>query len=66
MRNSYINPSLIFVSAVGSITDFRDFLERGLPQPVLTVVEFFSIDEGGLRWGRSFAFAGYCAKILLL
>ena len=51
---------------MGSVSDFREFLERGLPQPMLTVVEFFSIDEGGFRWGRSFARAGYFAKILLL
>ncbi|CAG2200082.1 DUOXA1 [Mytilus edulis] len=60
------NEAIPFDGAMGSVSDFRDFLERGLPQPMLTVVEFFSIDEGGFRWGRSFARAGYFAKILLL
>ncbi|CAC5389658.1 DUOXA1 [Mytilus coruscus] len=60
------NEAIPFDGAIGSVSEFRDFLERGLPQPMLTVVEFFSIDEGGFRWGRSFASAGYFAKILLL
>ncbi|GFR61941.1 dual oxidase maturation factor 1 [Elysia marginata] len=41
------------------------FLQRGLPEPVLKVMEFISIDDGGLRWGRSFHTAGHFAKVLL-
>ena len=56
----------VFFLVLGTKSPFREYLERGLPQPVLTVVEFFSIDKGGFRWGRSYAVAGYFAKILLL
>ncbi|XP_025084670.1 dual oxidase maturation factor 1-like isoform X1 [Pomacea canaliculata] len=41
------------------------YLERGLPHPLLTVLEFLSADDGGLRWGRSFHRAGYFAGALL-
>lgn len=41
------------------------FLQRGLPEPILKVMEFISIDDGGLRWGRSFHTAGHFAKVLL-
>lgn len=41
------------------------YLHRGLPHPVLTVLDFLSADGGGLRWGRSFHSAGYFAYALL-
>ena len=41
------------------------FLDRGLPHPLLTVMDFLSVDDGGLRWGRSFHSAGYFACALL-
>ncbi|XP_045207281.2 dual oxidase maturation factor 1-like isoform X2 [Mercenaria mercenaria] len=40
-------------------------LERGLPQPLLSIIEHFDIDAGGLRFGRSSFMAGYFAHILL-
>ena len=41
------------------------FLDRGLPHPVLAVMDFLSVDNGGLRWGRSFHSAGYFGCALL-
>ncbi|XP_076455957.1 dual oxidase maturation factor 1-like isoform X2 [Babylonia areolata] len=41
------------------------YLEKGLPHPVLTVLDFLSADGGGLRWGRNFHSAGYFACALL-
>ncbi|KAL8609007.1 hypothetical protein ACOMHN_059938 [Nucella lapillus] len=41
------------------------YLHRGLPHPVLTVMDFLSADGGGLRWGRSYHSAGYFANALL-
>ncbi|XP_060565049.1 dual oxidase maturation factor 1-like isoform X2 [Ruditapes philippinarum] len=40
-------------------------LERGLPQPLLSIIEHFDIDAGGLRFGRASFMAGYFANILL-
>ncbi|RUS84688.1 hypothetical protein EGW08_007558 [Elysia chlorotica] len=44
---------------------YTHFLHRGLPEPVLKVMEYVSIDSGGLRWGRSFQTAGHFANVLL-
>lgn len=60
-----------FANCSDSVTDGREpeqvnyYLERGLPHPLLTVLEFLSADDGGLRWGRSFHRAGYFAGALL-
>ncbi|XP_021948570.1 uncharacterized protein LOC110846211 isoform X2 [Folsomia candida] len=45
--------------------EFREALIKGLPYPILTVVEYFSMDEEGFCWGRSYRQAGYYASILL-
>lgn len=40
-------------------------LDRGLPQPLVSVLDFFYVDAAGLRFGREVWFAGYIANILL-
>lgn len=40
-------------------------LERGLPYPILTVVEYLSQDEAGFSWSRQYRLAGYYTFILL-
>ena len=40
-------------------------IERGLPQPLLSVLEYFDTDEGQIRYGRACWLAGYIAHILL-
>lgn len=45
--------------------EFRSALQKGLPFPILTVVEYFSLDEAGFAWGRHYREAGYYAGILL-
>lgn len=40
-------------------------LERGLPYPILTVVEYLSQDEAGFSWSRQYRLAGYYAYISL-
>ncbi|XP_061176479.1 dual oxidase maturation factor 1-like [Saccostrea echinata] len=49
----------------GPIQELRHCLGRGLPIPVLHLVEYLSTDTGGLRWGRSYTGAGYLSHILL-
>lgn len=44
---------------------FRGALERGLPFPILTVAEYFSIGQEGLSWGGQYRAAGYYATIML-
>ncbi|KAK7492752.1 hypothetical protein BaRGS_00016057 [Batillaria attramentaria] len=41
------------------------YLDRGLPHPILTVMDFLSVDAGGLRWGRNFHSAGYFSGALM-
>ncbi|XP_026479409.1 uncharacterized protein LOC113385789 [Ctenocephalides felis] len=40
-------------------------LRRGLPYPVLTVAEYFSLGQEGFAWGGQYRAAGYYASILL-
>ncbi|XP_071103204.1 dual oxidase maturation factor 1-like [Haliotis cracherodii] len=44
---------------------FHDFVGRGLPDPILRVVEHLCADAGGLRWGKAFHTAGDFACALL-
>ncbi|XP_064594670.1 dual oxidase maturation factor 1-like isoform X2 [Liolophura sinensis] len=46
-------------------SEYNGCLEKGLPEPILSVASYFSYDDGGLRWGRSFKDAGYFAYVLL-
>lgn len=40
-------------------------LQRGLPYPILTVVEYLSQDEAGFNWSRQYRLAGYYSYIIL-
>lgn len=44
---------------------FREALERGLPYPILTVSEYFTVGQEGLAWGGQYRAAGYFAIIML-
>lgn len=44
---------------------FKEALTRGLPYPILTVAEYFSIGQEGLSWGGQYRAAGYFAVIML-
>ncbi|XP_066250828.1 dual oxidase maturation factor 1 isoform X1 [Euwallacea similis] len=44
---------------------FRKALVRGLPFPVLTVAEYFTMGQEGLAWGGQYRAAGYFAIIML-
>lgn len=45
--------------------EYHHALERGLPFPILTVVEYLSQDEAGFNWSRQYRLAGYYTSILL-
>lgn len=44
---------------------YKNALQRGLPYPILTVAEYFSLGQEGFAWGGQYRAAGYYASILL-
>lgn len=44
---------------------YRHALKRGLPYPILTVAEYFSLGQEGFAWGGKYRAAGYYASIVL-
>lgn len=44
---------------------YKKALRRGLPYPILTVAEYFSLGQEGFAWGGQYRAAGYHASILL-
>ena len=46
-------------------SNYRDALKRGLPFPILTVAEYFSLGREGFSWGGQYRAAGYFASIML-
>ncbi|CAG9771098.1 unnamed protein product [Ceutorhynchus assimilis] len=44
---------------------FQKALVRGLPFPVLSVAEYFTVGQDGLAWGGQYRAAGYFAIIML-
>lgn len=45
--------------------EHHNALERGLPYPILTVVEYLSQDDAGFNWSRQYRAAGYYSYIVL-
>ncbi|KAJ8935874.1 hypothetical protein NQ318_012647 [Aromia moschata] len=46
-------------------SSFKEALARGLPFPILTVAEYFTLGQEGLAWGGQYRAAGYFATIML-
>lgn len=44
---------------------FKNAMSRGLPFPILTVAEYFTMGQEGLSWGGQYRAAGYFATIML-
>lgn len=50
----------------GEMTEsYREALVRGLPFPILTTAEYFSLGQEGFTWGGQYRAAGYYGSILL-
>jgi len=45
--------------------DFRAAQSRGIPLPILWIAEYFTLDGGSIRWGRSYRMAGWYANQVL-
>ncbi|KAL3836738.1 hypothetical protein ACJMK2_022157 [Sinanodonta woodiana] len=61
----YYNEEFFLEEISGPAIELDHAIERGLPHPILMVLQHFNMDDGGLRFGRSCRFAGYFAGILL-
>lgn len=44
---------------------YKHALKTGLPYPILTVAEYFSLGQEGFAWGGQYRAAGYYASIFL-
>ena len=54
-----------FIAVVTMQERYASELRKGLPWPILATAEYFSADQGGLRWMRHFHDAGHFAFIML-
>ncbi|XP_065181510.1 dual oxidase maturation factor 1-like [Sycon ciliatum] len=55
-----------FGSQAGLVSrEFREGQARGLPYPILWVIEYFTLDGELIRWGRQYRQAGYYTAILM-
>lgn len=59
------NERFTWEGATDMSSNYRDALQRGLPYPILTVAEYFSLGREGFSWGGQYRAAGYFASILL-
>ena len=44
----------------------KEALQRGLPVPILTVIQYFSHQEEGFRWSVDYRTAGYYCQFILI
>lgn len=59
------NERFTWEGATDMSSNYRDALKRGLPFPILTVAEYFSLGREGFSWGGQYRAAGYFASIML-
>jgi dual oxidase maturation factor 1 len=45
--------------------EVREVLQKGLPFPILRVVEYLSVDRTGFLWGKQYRLAGYYTQAAL-
>ncbi|XP_065176845.1 dual oxidase maturation factor 1-like [Sycon ciliatum] len=55
-----------FGSQAGLVSqEFRSAQFRGIPNPILWIAEYFTIDGEQIRWGRQYRQAGYYTALLM-
>merc|ERR1711971_1318380 len=59
------NERFHWVGATQMKEDYIPALQKGLPFPILTVGEYFTVDAEGFCWGRNYREAGYYTSIFL-
>ncbi|XP_014669691.1 PREDICTED: dual oxidase maturation factor 1-like [Priapulus caudatus] len=61
----YYNERISWLGLEDVKTGYKAALVKGLPYPILTVAEYFSVDHEGFIWGRCYRSAGYYSYMLL-
>lgn len=64
-RDIDFNERFRWDAALDMHDSYRQALKRGLPYPILTVAEYFSLGREGFAWGGQYRAAGYYASIML-
>jgi len=64
-RNIDYNERFNWIGAHQMKKEYHKALVKGLPFPILTVGEYFSVDSEGFCWGRNYRQAGYYTSIFL-
>ncbi|XP_044270590.1 dual oxidase maturation factor 1 [Tribolium madens] len=59
------NEQFLWINSDQMGDSFREAMIRGLPFPILTVAEYFTMGQEGLSWGGQYRAAGYYAIIML-
>ncbi|XP_074032400.1 dual oxidase maturation factor 1 [Leptinotarsa decemlineata] len=59
------NERFLWLDSYQMGSSFKEALVRGLPFPILTVAEYFTVGQEGLAWGGRYRAAGYFAVIML-
>ncbi|XP_018563306.1 dual oxidase maturation factor 1 isoform X2 [Anoplophora glabripennis] len=59
------NERFLWLDSYQMGNSFKTALVRGLPFPILTVAEYFTLGQEGLAWGGQYRAAGYFAIIML-
>lgn len=65
MERIKFNERIELKTAEDMRVQFREALQRGLPVPILTVVNYLSHQEEGFRWSVDFRRAGYFCQFTL-
>uniref|UniRef100_A0A914BXP5 Uncharacterized protein n=1 Tax=Acrobeloides nanus TaxID=290746 RepID=A0A914BXP5_9BILA len=59
------NERVMFMDMYSMERELERALRKGLPYPILKVIEYLSVDRAGFVWGRQYRLAGYytCAAL---
>ncbi|VDN58474.1 unnamed protein product [Dracunculus medinensis] len=59
------NERFEFLNVYSMEKELMKSLQKGLPYPIIKVIEYLSVDRAGFTWGRQYRLAGYYTLCLL-
>ncbi|VDO53386.1 unnamed protein product [Onchocerca flexuosa] len=59
------NERFEFLNVFSMEIELENSLRKGLPYPILKVIEYLSVDRAGFIWGRQYRLAGHYTIYLL-
>ncbi|VDK45537.1 unnamed protein product [Anisakis simplex] len=59
------NERFKFLNVYSMEKELENSLRKGLPYPILKVIEYLSVDRAGFVWGRQYRLAGYYTLCML-